>query len=107
MGPADCSWWRESWPATTQRWVGQGYDRRVADDTYGDYLVRRYRADSFEDALNAYEANLNDLADLGYRPVSQVWGWDTTSSAGWFFGGSSWKPGRGTLAVTYWRTSER
>jgi hypothetical protein len=79
----------------------------VADDTYGDYLVRRYTANSFEDALNAYESNLRDLADLGFRPVSQVWGWDTTSSSGWLFGGSSWKPGRGTLAVTYWRTSER
>jgi hypothetical protein len=72
-----------------------------------DYLVRRYTADSFEEALNAYEANLSDLADLGYWPVSQVWGWDTTSSVGWILGGSSWKPGRGTLAVTYWRTGAR
>jgi hypothetical protein len=86
----------------------QGYDRRVSDTTNAtDYLVRRYTADSFREAVDAYEANLRDLADLGYRPVTQVWGWDTTSSAGWIFGGSSWKPGRGTLAVTYWRIKER
>ena len=73
------------------------------DPSYGEYLVRRYTADSFLEAVDSYEAALPDLTTLGYRPVSQVWGWDTTSSAGWLFGGSSWKPGRGTLVVTYWR----
>ena len=90
-----------------RRLVRQGYDRRVSDTVDSpNFMVRRYTADSFQEALDAYESNLRDLADLGYRPVSQVWGWDTTSSAGWVFGGSSWKPGRGTLAVTYWRTKE-
>ena len=80
----------------------------MADPTeHGDYLVRRYTGDSFDQAIAAYEAALPDLATLGYRPVSQVWGWDSTLSAGWLFGGSSWKPGPGTLVVTYWRTKER
>jgi hypothetical protein len=67
-----------------------------------DYVVRRYTADSFLKAVAAYEANLSDLAAQGYRPVSQVWGWDAISSVGFFLGGSSWKPGHGTLVVTYW-----
>jgi hypothetical protein len=80
----------------------------VADATErSDYLVRRYSADSFIEAVTDYEAALPDLATLGYRPVSQVWGWDTAYSPGWVLGGSSWKPGRGTLVVTYWRTEDR
>jgi hypothetical protein len=71
-----------------------------------DYLVRRYTAKSFLEAVSAYEANMADLAAQGYRPVSQVWGWDMISSAGFLFGGSSWKPGHGTLVVTYWYTRE-
>ena len=67
-----------------------------------EYQVRRYSADSFQEAVDAYQASLADLAVLGYRPVSQVWGWDARSSPGWFLGGSHWKPGRGTLVVTYW-----
>ena len=79
----------------------------MADPTeYDDYLVRRYTGESFQEAVDAYEASLPALATMGYRPVSQVWGWDTTSSAGWVLGGSSWKPGRGTLVVTYWYTRE-
>jgi hypothetical protein len=71
-----------------------------------DYIVVRYREASFEEAVDAYEADLANLATQGYQPVSQVWGWDTTSSAGWVLGGSSWKPGPGTLVVTYWYTRE-
>jgi hypothetical protein len=64
-------------------------------------VVRRYVADSHELALEAYESDLPDMAGAGWFPVAQSWGWDTTSSAGWLVGGSSWKPGPGTLAVTY------
>ena len=71
------------------------------------YLVRRYADVSFEAAVAAYEAELPGLAEQGYRPVTQVWGWETRTSAGWLVGGSSWKPGPGTLAVTYWRTEPR
>jgi hypothetical protein len=71
-----------------------------------DYIVVRYREDSFEETVDAYEADLANLASQGYQPVSQVWGWDTTSSAGWVLGGSSWKPGGGTLVVTYWYLSK-
>lgn len=67
-----------------------------------EFQVRRYSADSFREAIDAYEASLADLAVIGYRPVSQVWGWDARSSGGWLVGGSHWKPGRGTLVVTYW-----
>jgi hypothetical protein len=72
-----------------------------------DYLIRRSSGGSFRKVIDAHEAALPDLATLGYRPISQVWGWDTTSSAGWLFGGSSWKPGFGTLVMTHWRTDQR
>jgi hypothetical protein len=64
-------------------------------------LLRRYAGMSYESALNSYEEDLRLMADAGYFPVAQSWGWDTTSSPGWLVGGSSWKPGPGTLAVTY------
>ena len=69
--------------------------------------LRRYTADSFDEALTAYEADLPGLAMAGWYPVAQVWGWDSVGSAGVLFGGSSWKPGPGTLAVTYRRDEAR
>jgi len=65
--------------------------------------LRRYPADNFAEALTAYEADLPALASAGWYPVAQAWGWDSVGSAGFLFGGSSWKPGPGTLAVTYRR----
>jgi hypothetical protein len=50
--------------------------------------------------MRRYEPDLNAMVDAGFVPVGQVWGWDTQGSAGWLVGGSSWKPGPGTLAVT-------
>ena len=59
-----------------------------------DVVVRRY-------AARTYEEDLDSMADAGWYPVATVWGWDSVGSAGVLFGGSSWKPGDGTLAVTY------
>ena len=73
------------------------------DADRADVTLRRYVAMSFEEALADYERDLPEMADAGYFPVAQAWGWDTTMSAGWLVGGSSWKPGPGTLAVTYRR----
>ena len=67
------------------------------------FVVRRYQAKSYESALDLYEADLEAMADRGYAPVAQSWGWDAVSSAGWLISGSSWKPGPGTLAVTFSR----
>lgn len=66
-------------------------------------LLRRYTGLTYKSALDTYEADLRPMADAGYFPVAQSWGWDTTNSPGWLVGGSSWKPGPGTLAVTYRR----
>ena len=66
-------------------------------------IVRRYQAGTFEHALEIYEADLLGMADAGWFPIGQVWGWDAVGSAGWLVSGSSWKPGDGTLAVTYRR----
>ena len=66
-----------------------------------EVVLRRYSAESFELALLAYQADLQSMAAAGWFPIAQVWGWDSTMSAGWLVGGSSWKPGPGTLAVTY------
>lgn len=63
--------------------------------------LRRYPADTFEGALELYEADLPHMAEAGWFPVGQVWGWDAVGSAGWLVSGSHWKPGDGTLAVTY------
>jgi hypothetical protein len=73
------------------------------DSDQPEVLVRRYAASSFAGALESYEHDLRAMADTGYFPIAQAWGWDTTTSAGWLVGGSSWKPGPGTLAVTYRR----
>jgi hypothetical protein len=64
-------------------------------------VLRRYAAMSFKAALDLYEADLEGMAEAGWYPVATAWGWDTESSAGWLVGGSSWKPGPGTLAVTF------
>jgi hypothetical protein len=86
----------------------QGYDRDVPESRDPEaYVVIRYEADSFEGALDTYEADLPSYVARGYQPATQVWGWDTKSTADWLVGGSSWKPGRGTLAVTYQRTEAR
>ena len=69
-------------------------------------MLRRYQGSTYESALLAYEADLDGLARTGWFPVAQSWGWDATGSAGWLISGSSWKPGPGTLAVTY-RRDER
>jgi hypothetical protein len=66
-------------------------------------MLRRYPAGTFDSALEIYEADLPGMAQAGWFPVGQVWGWDTVASAGWLVSGSSWKPGDGTLAVTYRR----
>jgi hypothetical protein len=64
-------------------------------------ILRRYTATTYESALRAFEADLPGNAESGYFPVAQSWGWDPETSAGFLVGGSSWKPGIGTLAVTY------
>jgi hypothetical protein len=66
-------------------------------------MLRRYQAATFENALEIYEADLPGMAESGWFPVGQVWGWDAVGSAGWLVSGSHWKPGDGTLAVTYRR----
>ena len=66
-------------------------------------VLRRYEADSYAAALDIFEADLPGMADAGWFPIGQVWGWDSVGSAGWLISGSSWKPGPGTLAVTYRR----
>jgi hypothetical protein len=69
--------------------------------------LRRYAAESYDSALDAFEADLERLAEAGWFPIAQCWGWDSESSAAWLVGGSSWKPGPGTLAVTYRLESKR
>ena len=44
------------------------------------------------------------MADAGWFPIAQVWGWDAVGSVGFLVSGSHWKPGQGTLAVTYRRS---
>jgi hypothetical protein len=67
-------------------------------------LLRRYPSHSYDSALEAYSADLLPMAESGYFPVATTWGWDAAGAgAEWFLGGSSWKPGPGTLAVTYRR----
>jgi hypothetical protein len=65
--------------------------------------LRRYPGRTYEAALDLYEADLPGMAEASWFPVGQVWGWDAVGSAGWLLSGSSWKPGEGTLAVTYRR----
>ena len=65
--------------------------------------LRRYVGMTYESALNDYERDLPSMAESGWFPVAQSWGWDTMNSGAWLVGGSSWKPGPGTLAVTYRR----
>jgi hypothetical protein len=65
--------------------------------------LRRYVGMTYESALDDYERDLSRMAESGWYPVAQSLGWDTTTSSGWLVGGSSWKPGPGTLAVTYRR----
>jgi hypothetical protein len=65
--------------------------------------LRRYVGMTYESALNDYERDLAIKAESGWYSVAQSWGWDTMTSSGWLVGGSSWKPGPGTLAVTYRR----
>jgi len=69
-------------------------------------ILRRYPGFTYESALDVYEADLPGMAASGYLPVGQCWGWDPESSAAVLVGGSSWKPGPGTLAVTYRRERE-
>ncbi len=71
-----------------------------------ELLLRRYEARSFGDALDLYEADMAGMTQAGYVPVATTWGWETEGSAGWLVGGSSWRPGPGTLAVT-WRRDPR
>jgi hypothetical protein len=68
-----------------------------------DVLLRRYSGPSFDAALDLYEADMASMAEAGWLPVATVWGWDAEGSAGWLVSGSHWKPGPGTLAVTYRR----
>ena len=67
------------------------------------FIVRRYTGSSYRGALDQYESDLPGMAAQGYVPVSQSWGWDPVSSAGWLVSGSHWKPGPGILAVTFRR----
>ena len=69
--------------------------------TDAQVLLRRYAAGTYEGALDIYEADLPGMSEAGWFPVGQVWGWGAVGSAGWLVSGSSWKPGDGTLAVTY------
>jgi len=69
-------------------------------------LLRRYTGYTYDSALDSYEADLPGMARDGYFPVGQSWGWDPETSIGFVVGGSSWKPGMGTLAVTYRREQE-
>ncbi len=64
-------------------------------------LLRRYPARTYEAALDAYAADLLAMAEAGYYPVGQSWGWDVEGDATVIVGGSSWRPGLGTLAVTF------
>jgi len=73
------------------------------DNPNAPVVLRRYTESSYAEALLAYEADLHRMADSGWFPVAQSWGSDPKYSSGWVFGGSSWKPGPGTLAVTYRR----
>jgi hypothetical protein len=67
-------------------------------------VLRRYESPSYRTALDAYAADLLVMARGGYFPVATTWGWDSEgATAEWLLGGSSWKPGPGTLAVTYRR----
>lgn len=66
-------------------------------------VLRRYFADSYAEALTAYEADLLSMASADWYPVAQSWGWDAVGSIGFLVSGSSWKPGPGILAVTYRR----
>jgi hypothetical protein len=75
----------------------------TAPRTDAPVMLRRYAAATYEGALDIYEADLPGMADAGWLPVGQVWGWDPVGSAGWLVSGSHWKPGHGTLAVTYRR----
>jgi hypothetical protein len=63
-------------------------------------LLRRYSGPSVESALSTYGRDLRLTAEAGSFPVALTWGWDSTDSAGFLIGASSWKPGPGTLAVT-------
>jgi hypothetical protein len=71
--------------------------------TDAQVALRRYAAGTYEGALDIYEADVPNMAEAGWFPVGQVWGWDAVGSAGWLVSGSHWKPGDGTLAVTYRR----
>jgi hypothetical protein len=62
--------------------------------------MRRYTAMGYESALRADAADLRGMAESDCFPVRQSWGWDAETSTGFLVGGSSWKPGIGTLAVT-------
>jgi hypothetical protein len=66
-------------------------------------LLRRYPASSYDSALDSYASDLLAMAEAGYFPVGQSWGWDVEGDSALLVGGSSWKPGMGTLAVTYRR----
>ena len=66
-------------------------------------LLRRYPSYSYESALDAYAADLGSMAENGYFPVATTWGWNAEGDATVLLGGSSWKPGVGTLAVTFRR----
>ena len=76
-------------------------------DADADVILRRYSGATYEAALRLYEDDLAGMARAGLFPVGQSWGWDAVSSAGWLISGSSWKPGQGTLAVTYRRERSR
>jgi len=64
-------------------------------------LLRRYPSFTDDGALDAYAADMISMAEAGSFPVGQSRGWDPEGSAAVLVGGSSWKPGMGTLAVTY------
>ena len=72
-----------------------------------DVILRRYSGPSFESALDTYEADLASMSAAGWYPVAKAWGWDPVESLGWAVGGSHWRPGRGTLAVTYLRSAPK
>jgi hypothetical protein len=69
-------------------------------------LLRRYSGFTYDSALDTCEADLLGMVRAGYFPVGQAWGWDPETSIGFVVGGSSWKPGMATLAVTYRRERE-
>ena len=50
------------------------------DTSHPPVVVRRYFADTYAEALDAYETDLVTMASADWFPVAQSWGWDTVGS---------------------------